>query len=231
MSTMILAMCGRFAQISSAEELVELFGLKSRPHAVPNYNIAPTQSIMVIREHPNGRYANVCRWGLVPSWSEETGIGKRLFNARSETVFTKKSFFEPARKRGCVVPASGFYEWRETPDGKTPILAQPTNTKVFLFAGLWSTWMELSGAILYTATILTTEANAKMAPFHHRMPVLLDPGAVSLWLDVTISNPTTLVPLLKTAPDSALRLRPVSRRVNNVRHNDRQCWENPISSQ
>jgi len=152
-----------------------------------------------------------------------------MINARSETVFEKRSFAYAARHQRCVIPASGFYEWRDTPAGKMPTLFTPSTGPVFHFAGLWSSWADDEGAVTYTTTILTTEANQTMAPFHHRMPVLLTSDGSDAWLNTELSLPEQLQPWLITAPAESAKLRAVSKRVNNVRNDDPQCWENATS--
>lgn len=224
-------MCGRFAQTTSSEDLVRIFGLASRLELSPRFNIAPTQSVVAIRGHDDGRHPHAFRWGFVPSWAKDLGIGNKMINARSETVFEKRSFSHAARHQRCVIPASGFYEWRETPAGKMPTLFMPKESPVFCFAGLWSSWADAEGSLVYTTTILTTAANRIMAPFHHRMPVLLDPRMADTWLDPEVTEPASLTPLLRTAPPDGIQLRPVSKRVNNVRNDDPTCWENATSSQ
>jgi putative SOS response-associated peptidase YedK len=222
-------MCGRFAQTTTSEELVELFHLGSRVLVQPRFNLAPTQPVLAIRGHNDGYRAHTLRWGLVPSWAKDLKGGAKMINARSETVFEKRSFSHAARHQRCVIPATGFYEWRDTPAGKMPTLFTPATGAVFRFAGLWSSWADDDGAVFYTTTILTTEANQTMAPFHHRMPVFLTTDGSNTWLDPTLSDPEQLQPLLTTAPPESIKLRAVSKRVNNVRNDNPQCWENATS--
>ena len=224
-------MCGRFAQTTPPEDLVRIFDLASTLHSNTRFNIAPTQPIVTIRGHANGRHAHICRWGFVPSWAKDLKIGNKMINARSETIFEKRSFAHAAQHQRCVVPASGFYEWRETPAGKMPTLFTPTSGPIFRFAGLWSSWTDPQGELIYTATILTTQANSVMAPFHHRMPIFLDDEATHKWLDPRNTDPEQLKPILKTPEEDSTRLRAVSKRVNNVRNDDPKCWDNATSPQ
>ena len=154
-----------------------------------------------------------------------------MINARSETIFEKRSFSQAAKHQRCVVPATGFYEWRETPAGKMPTLFTPTNAPIFRFAGLWSSWTDSTGELFYTTTILTTQANSVMAPFHHRMPILLDHEACNAWLEPRLTEPNRLKPLLRMPDVNSTHLRPVSNRVNNVRNDDPKCWDNATSCQ
>ena len=218
-------MCGRFAQTTSPEELVRIFDLASTLYAVPRFNIAPTQPIIAVRSHQDGRHAHRFRWGFVPPWAKDLRVGNKMINARSETVFEKRSFAHAARHQRCVIPASGFYEWRDTPAGRMPTLFTPREDKVLSFAGLWSSWTDFEGSLVYSATILTVAANRVMAPFHHRMPVILSQTTRNTWLDPNISDTRELHAVLQTAPPDTLHLRPVSARVNNVRNDDPKCWD------
>ena len=217
-------MCGRFAQTTPSDELIRLFRLVSGLSAEPRYNVAPTQQAVVVRDSATGRMAQPCRWGLVPSWAPNLQRGASLINARSETVFTKPTFAALSRTQRCVIPSSGFYEWRQTPAGKLPTLFTPRKEPILRLAGLWSTWADDAGTLTYTFTILTTEANRVMSPFHHRMPVLLSAKGAAQWLKSSTTDPEALAPLLKPSAENALNLTPVSPRVNNVRNDDRQCW-------
>ena len=222
-------MCGRFAQTTSSEELIRLFNLIMGVSATPRFNLAPTQPVLTVRSSPAGRIPQAMRWGLVPPWAPDLKRGASMINARSESVFEKRSFSHPVRHQRCVIPASGFYEWRETPGGKMPTLFRPTDALVFRFAGVWSTWAQADGEVVYTTTILTTEANPVMRPFHHRMPVILTPTGVDTWLQDSETRQEVLAPLLRTAPPESIMLKPVSKRVNSVRHDDALCWDPPIS--
>jgi putative SOS response-associated peptidase YedK len=218
-------MCGRFAQTTPGTELVQLFSLIAGIEVAPRFNLAPTMNVTIVRETPNGRIGQQTRWGLVPGWAPDLKSGGNLFNARSETVFEKRSFAAAARSRRCIIPASGFYEWRDTPAGKLPTLFTPSDGPVFQFAGLWSTWADDNGEIVFSCTILTTKANRTMEPFHHRMPVMLAGNDVDRWLNSDITDPENLRPLFASAPNDAVRLKALTKRVNNVRNDDPQCWD------
>ena len=218
-------MCGRFAQTTPSSDLVRIFQLVMGIEVTPRFNIAPTQNILVIRGATEGRQAQHCRWGLVPRWAEDMNTGRNMFNAHAESIFQKRSFAQPARQQRCIVPASGFYEWRDTPAGKVPVLFTPTDGPFFRLAGLWSAWADNQGNLTYTATILTTSANDTMAPFHHRMPVIFSDNECETWLDTQLTEPDLLAPILKPAPPAMISFRPVSTRVNNVRNDDPACWE------
>lgn len=212
-----------------SDDLIQLFRIASGVAIGPRFNLAPTQPVLVVRETTQGRILQQTRWGLVPRWAPDLSRGASLINARSETVFEKRSFSALARTQRCVIPASGFYEWRDTPAGKMPTLFTPSDAPVFRFAGLWSAWADDAGTLVFTCTILTTEANQTMTPFHHRMPVLLSEAGADIWLDCATKAPDALRPLFRSAPNNAIQLRPVSKRVNNVRHDDPSCW-NPATN-
>lgn len=217
-------MCGRFAQTTPSDQLVQLFQLIIGFDLEPRFNLAPTQPIVAIRTTDQGRMAQHYRWGLVPSWAPDLKVGSKMINARSETVFDKRSFAKPARHQRCVIPSSGFYEWQNTPDGKMPTLFTPKREPIFHFAGLWSAWADDHGLVHYTATILTTQANETMASFHHRMPVLLTPEGTQAWLDPSLTQPDALRPWLSSVPNDGIALRPLTPRINNTRHDDPECW-------
>ncbi|MGB0639421.1 MAG: SOS response-associated peptidase [Myxococcota bacterium] len=218
-------MCGRFAQTTPSADLVRLFQLVMGVEMTERFNIAPTQNVLVVRSHSEGNQAHWCRWGFVPSWAKSLTATSPLFNARSESVFDKPSFADSARHHRCLIPASGFYEWRDTPAGKIPVLFTPKTDPLFRFAGLWSRWADNEGNLTYTTTILTTAANETLEPFHHRMPVILTDSACKTWIDPNVTEPHTLAPLMQSAPPDAISFRPVSTRVNNVRNDDPTCWD------
>jgi len=228
-------MCGRFVLTTPAEALRRIFGFVEQPNLAPRYNIAPTQDVPVIRQRrePAGqRTIQMLRWGLVPSWAESLAGGAKMINARAETVTEKPAFRRAFERRRCLVPADGFYEWRPGDPAKQPHLITARDGAPLAFAGLWERWsppepkdglLPLQGAerrpAIDSFTIVTTRANAALAPLHQRMPVILAPADYGRWLDPA-SEPTALVELLKPAPDDLLRHFAVDRRVNNVRNDD-----------
>jgi putative SOS response-associated peptidase YedK len=217
-------MCGRFAQTSEPELLVNFFGLLTSFHSLPRYNLAPTQPILTVRPSRGERMAHTMRWGFVPPSAKDLKGASKMINARAETVFDRPSFAYAARHQRCIIPSDGFYEWTRTDQGSSPTLFQPTMEPFFSFAGIWSAWSNDEGQVIYTTSILTTSANEIMTRFHHRMPVILDTAGVDTWLDESINRPSTLSPLLKPSSIDAIRFRAVSSRVNSVRNDDPQCW-------
>ena len=223
-------MCGRYAFYTPVEAVARLFGV-SEIHAcdlAPRYNIAPTQEVPIIRGSPflepaagnPPRELALARWGLVPFWAKDTKIGNRMINARGETVASKPAFRAAFRKRRCLVPADGFFEWQATASGKQPWYIHAASGEPLAMAGLWELWDPPDGgAPLASCTIVTTGANAFMRELHDRMPVILDAPARDAWLDPSAS-PDQLQALLAPAPDDLLEAWPVTRRVNSPFNED-----------
>lgn len=224
-------MCGRYAFFAPQEAMVRAFGLEEAPELPQRYNIAPTQAVPAVRVAGDAqgsagagaaRELVPLRWGLIPSWAKEPEVGNRMINARAETVAEKPSFRAALKRRRCVIPASGFYEWRKVPDGegggKQPWFIQHAEGEVLALAGLWESWTSKGGEeTLETCTILTTAANAFMAPLHHRMPVILDGFALDAWLDHSL-DPSGLGGLMQPAAAGLLKGHAVSKRVNSPRN-------------
>lgn len=176
-------MCGRFTLTAHPQVIQTAFDLKHMPARMDaRYNIAPTQPIAVItNEAPDA--LTFLRWGLVPSWADDVRIGNKLINARAETAHEKPSFRAAFKRRRCLIPADGFYEWQKSNDGKIPHFIHLHNREVFAIAGLWEIWQDADGNELRTCTLLTTEANALVQPLHNRMPVILHRDDHERWLD------------------------------------------------
>jgi putative SOS response-associated peptidase YedK len=228
-------MCGRFNLRSSLSTLVEQFlpGIapESLPELSPRYNIAPTQQIACIVagdadcdpatfQRNDRRRCEMMHWGLVPAWADDLAIGNRMINARAETAAEKPSFRSAFKKRRCIIPADGYFEWKATADGKQPYEFYDASNRLLAIAGLWETNRKVldRGAELHSCTILTTAANSFAGEVHNRMPVLLDPASWDAWLDPENQRPEDLQPLLVAAPDGMLAKRAVSRKLNNVRN-------------
>ncbi|CAO3446113.1 hypothetical protein [Azospirillum argentinense] len=210
-----------------AAEVQRLFGFPELPNLQPRWNVAPTQPVPAVRREEDGRHLVTLRWGLVPFWADDPSIGARLINARGETLAEKPSFREAFRKRRCLVPVDGFYEWKAVGKRKQGYAIRRRDRAPFAFAGLWERWNGPKGGPapaepLETLTIVTTTANAVLKPLHERMPVILDEADWDLWLDPAAPLPV-LEGLLKPAPDALLEARPVGPRVNNVRNDDEAC--------
>jgi putative SOS response-associated peptidase YedK len=218
-------MCGRFTLFESEKALSREFGVSGIPPLSPRYNIAPSQSVAAVREaHAGtGRELVLLRWGLIPSWSKDPAIGNRLINARAETAREKPSFRNAFRRHRCLIPASGFYEWQRQERGKQPHFVRMRDGKPFAFAGLWDRWESPDKDVIETCTILTTAANAVLAPIHDRMPVILPREAYARWLDPALQETDSLGPLLAPFPPDDLVAFPVSSRVNIPSVDDERC--------
>jgi len=222
-------MCGRFVLISSMEALAQQFALSplmatASPPLYPRYNIAPTQPVVAIRQVDSSgeRELTHFRWGLIPSWSKDSKIGSRLINARSETVTDKPSFRAAFKRRRCLIPANGFYEWQRTGDKKQPIYIHSENDDPFALAGLWEIWQSADGDMLESCTILTTEPNELMRPIHNRMPVIIEAPDYDLWLDPG-PDPQIALHLLRPYPAHKMAAYPVSTLVNSPKNDAPQC--------
>ena len=210
-------MCGRFAFATKREKLEKQFSVENLvAEPPPEYNITPSQPVPIIRDNnAYGRYLSIAQWGLVPFWAKDQSFGARTFNARSETVREKPSFKHCIRRKRCIIPASGFYEWHTLGEFKQPHYISMKNGSLLALAGLWDLW-EKENHILETCTILTTEANSFMKPIHDRMPVILEPANYATWLDSRNEHPDAL---LKQLPSQQLQSWPVSNLVGNPRNN------------
>jgi len=170
-------MCGRFTLRAPASVVAEQFALFDVEPFTPRFNIAPSQSVAVVRITPAAAEATRelawLRWGLVPSWADDPAIGNRLINARAETAHQKPAFRAAFRRRRCLVPADGFYERRRTGSGKQPYFFRLRDDRPFAFAGLWESWEGVDNSAVESCTLLTTEPNELMRPIHNRMPVIL----------------------------------------------------------
>lgn len=220
-------MCGRFSFTQPEEVVAEAFQLSSVPTLSPRYNIAPTQSVpTILPDSENGnRQIKMLRWGLIPSWAKDMKMGAKLINARAETVAEKPAFRSAFKQRRCLVLADGFYEWQQQDGKKQPIYFQLQDGKPFAFAGLWERWEKGEGEPIESCTILTTEANELMRPFHDRMPVILERENYDRWLDPELQKPETLTSLLQPYQSEAMTFYPVSTKVNNAKVDRADCIE------
>lgn len=218
-------MCGRFTLFEPDKILAREFGISDIPPLSPRYNIAPSQPVMAVRASATetGREIALLRWGLIPSWSKDPAIGNRLINARAETVHEKPSFRNAFRRRRCLIPANGFYEWQRRERGKQPYYIRLRDERLFAFAGLWDRWEGPDEGAIETCAILTTAANAVLSPIHDRMPVILPSTAYAGWLDPALRDGESLAPLLVPFPPEEMLAFPVSPRVNVPAVDDEKC--------
>lgn len=218
-------MCGRFTLTSPIDQILDLFTLVELPAGYePRYNIAPTQEVLVVRDDREGaREAVMMRWGLVPAWSGGP-TGAPMINARSETVDERPAFRDAYRARRCLIPADGFVEWQRDGKSRQPHLFSLADPGAFGLAGLWERWRDEDGEWLLSCTILTTQANELVAPYHDRMPVIVAPDAHEAWLSAA-PELERLREIMAPYPASFMRSRAVSTRINSVAHDDPACLQ------
>ena len=219
-------MCGRFAQTKELAVLINRFhfiieDLEIRKH----YNIAPGQDSPVIILENKQRKLKMMRWGLVPFWSKEFPKAARRINARSETAAQKPGFRHSFKNRRCLVPSSGYYEWKELPGVKTkvPYFISLKNKAPFAFAGLWDAWENPEKEILLSFSIITTTANSLTRAIHPRMPVILSPEKEDLWIEPDFKDTQTLGSFLKPYPSKNMEAYEVSPLVNSPKHDSPEC--------
>lgn len=220
-------MCGRYSLTTPLEAVTRIFAVTGRglTNLAPRYNIAPTQNILVVRPAAGGdggRELAFLRWGLAPGWSK-TLPDKPLINARGETVDEKPSFRAGLKRRRCLVPADGYFEWSGERGAKQPYYIAPGNGEPFAFAGLWESWAGPDGAVIESCAFITTAAQGPLKDIHHRMPVVLAAADYESWLDVDGVTPGQAKALLTPGPGEFFAFHRVSRRVNSVRFDDPAC--------
>ena len=215
-------MCGRFTQQLTEGEMHNLYGLTEPTLPLelpPRYNGAPTQDFAACRLDETGRRVMAgLRWGLVPSWAKDVGMGARLINARAETVSDKPAYRAAFRTRRCLVPANGWFEWQRAGRGKQPWFVALADDSPVSFAALWERW-DKAGDGLETFTIITTEACTGLADIHHRQPAIIPPDRVADWLDPA-SQPAQLLELAREPCAGPFEKHPVSTWVNSIANND-----------
>jgi putative SOS response-associated peptidase YedK len=207
--------------------LAEHFQLEEVLPLEPRYNIAPSQSVAAIRLRVDSMNREMCmfRWGLIPFWAKDPGMGYKTINARAETVEKSPAYRAAFKKRRCLIPADGFYEWKKLKSGKQPYLIKLDNKTPFAMAGLWEHWTGPDDQEIESCTIITTRANEFLAGLHDRMPVIIAPEDYDLWLDTSVTEKDLLKPLLKPYPSDKIIYYPVSSRVNKPENDDPKCIE------
>jgi putative SOS response-associated peptidase YedK len=233
-------MCGRYVIFSTPEAIRALFRYGEQPNFPPRYNVAPTQPIPVVRLVDGNRSFALMRWGLLPSWVDDPKTFPLLINARGESVLDKPAFRNSMRRRRCLIPTDGFYEWQAGAPGAPSGPKQPYFVRArtsgggaappLAFAGLWETWTGPNGEELDTAAIVTTDANRTLAGIHPRMPVFLRPEAFDLWLDCDVVPAEEAAMLIKPADEELLEACPISFDVNRVA-NDSATLIAPVAAQ
>jgi len=221
-----LPMCGRY-RLSRRKQIIEEC-FETSPWDEdwnPRYNIAPTQRVPVIRQHPKEpvRQISMMKWGLIPHWAKDPSVATGTINAKSETAATKPAFRDPLKFRRCMIPADGFYEWKKVGASKQPYCFEVNEGELFAFAGIWDGWKNAEGQWIKTCSILTTAPNAVTSAVHDRMPVILDPDAYDMWLDPGMQDVAAISELLTPYDARLMRSYPVSSRINHVANDDEEC--------
>ena len=225
-------MCGRYTLRTAPQEIATQFELFAPPPIGPRYNIAPSQQIGAVTAQIDAagrtlRHWREFSWGLLPGWAESSVGTQRPINARSETAASKPTFREAFRRRRCLIPADGFYEWQASGREKQPFFFSLRDQPLFAFAGLYEHWESAqnkeAAEVIDSCTILTTEANELMREFHDRMPVILEPRDYGAWLDPTCEDADAAAALCRSLPSERMQHWAVSPRVNSPRRDDVEC--------
>jgi len=215
-------MCGRYLITTSPEAVRKLFGYLEQPNFPPRYNVAPTQPIPIVRVNEGKREFALVRWGLIPAWVKDPKGFSLVINARGESVLDKPAFRNAMKRRRCLIPADGFYEWQKKERIKQPMFIRLKSCEPFGFAGLWEHWNSPEGEEILTCTIITTEANELLKQVHERMPVILPREKEDEWLDPD-TEPSRLLELLKPYPSDLMEFYEISRLVNSPANDRPDC--------
>ncbi|NIK75705.1 putative SOS response-associated peptidase YedK [Paenibacillus castaneae] len=215
-------MCGRYTLTVTLEELMVRYMIEETtvPFHRPKYNVAPSQQVLAIINDGQSNRLGELKWGLIPPWADDPKIGFQMLNARSETAASKPAFQNPLRRKRCIIPADGFYEWKTTANGKQPMRIVLKSRALFSLAGLYESWISPEGSKINSCTILTTTPNELIAPIHDRMPVILRPEDEQLWLNRSVTEIDALSPLLRPYHADELDAYAVSPAVGSVRNDD-----------
>ena len=222
-------MCGRSSLTVTEKELEEAFEASfysdelERYNPLPNYNVAPTHVMPVIPTDDINHF-RPHRWGLIPFWAKEKNIGYKMINARIETVLTSGAYKNPVKKKRCLVPMDGYYEWKKTSDGKQPYRIRPTDQNIFMVAGLWDEWKDKNGEVVRSYTVIVQDASESIAHIHDRMPALLMKDHQKNWLDLDIPAKDA-VSMIEPYPDDLLTYDKVSKKVNSPKNNSAELVE------
>ena len=220
-------MCGRFSQQRPASELAEIFAAEPlADDPGPRWNVAPTDDALVVVQRDDRRAITAYRWGLIPHWADAAKVGSRMFNARAETLTSSPAFRDAFRRKRCLVPVDGFYEWHRAGAHRQPFAIARADGRPLALAGLWSGWRDpAADRVVRTFTIVTSGPNEQIAGLHDRMPVVVPDDAWGRWLDPELADPGELVGLFEPTDEVALRIWPVSPLVNNVRNDGPELFD------
>jgi len=217
-------MCGRYAIPDPADIPVHFKATRSDYDLKPRYNAAPSEDLPVVL-NDGEKHVELMRWGLVPFWAKDEKIGYKMINARAETLTLKPSFRKALSLQRCIIPACGFFEWKQIDKEKVPYYIFLKNKELFGFAGLYDVWHDKEGKELKTYTIITTEPNALVEPIHNRMPAILEQQDEDTWLNPDETEPERLTKLLHPYPASEMDAYPVSKLVNVPKNDTREMIE------
>lgn len=220
-------MCGRFTLFDSDFILQKVFGARVSFELRPRYNVAPSQPILALRASPetgNREFAWL-RWGFIPRWSKDPAVAHKMIIARAETAAEKHAFGDAFKRRRCLIPANGFYEWQKQGSRKQPYYIRMKNRQPFAIAGLWEQWTGSDGSAVESCALLTTEANEMVSALHDRMPVILTPDDYDLWLNPEIVDRERLTSILRPFPADEMEAFPVGLLVNDPKVDDPRCIE------
>jgi putative SOS response-associated peptidase YedK len=226
-------MCGRYVSATPPDQIAAYFDAEA-PEALlqPSYNVAPTSDVYAVLSDGTTRHVDAFHWGLVPLWAKDPKIGSKMINARAESLAEKNAYKSAFKRRRCLIPADGFYEWRKDPNApakakKQPYFIHRPDGEPYAFAGLWEVWRgpNKDQEPLRSCTIITTTPNEPMAAIHDRMPVILPRSAWDTWLDREVDDLELLGKLLVPAAPEVIAMHTVSTDVNNVRNNDPHLME------
>ena len=218
-------MCGRYTLKSNPHAVASLCNLPAIPELKARFNIAPTQLVPVIRAGPSGRELTMLRWGLIPSWAKDAKIAHMMINARAETAAEKPAFRSAMKRRRCLLPADGFYEWKKVGKQKLPLHIRRRDEAPFAFAGLWECWKPPDGEPIETCTILTTASNEVVAPYHDRMPVILPPEYYDAWLKPGDADAEGFLPLMVPFPAAEMVAVAANPIVNSPKTDCPECLQ------
>jgi putative SOS response-associated peptidase YedK len=213
-------MCGRFALWTPPGTITRYFKVNVTLDIQPRYNIAPGQNVLAfLQSEDTGWRPAMFRWGLIPGWAKEESIGYKMINARAESIQEKPAFKSAFKYRRCLIPATGFYEWKQEGAGKQPYLIRFNDTDLFAIAGIWEAWKKpASEEVIQSCAILTTSANSVVAPIHDRMPVIIHPDDLDLWLDTRASDFKLLDALMRPFDEGDMACHRVSKMINRVKN-------------
>lgn len=211
-------MCGRFVQATDPDLYADYFSILDPPSLEPRYNIAPTDPVAVVIGAQDGsRRLQLMRWGLVPSWAKDPRVAARMFNARAETVAERPAFRAAFKRRRCLIPADGFYEWQSREGGpKQPWYIHGSGDHPLALGGLWERWGKPGEGEILSCTIITTPAEGSVGRIHERMPLILPPAHFERWLEPSLQDGDTITRLLGHGTAANLRMHPVSPQINHA---------------